>query len=74
MLDQVQVLEENGQAKFAVIPFAEYLSLKELLSDEEKLNDYLDYLHMQKVKARSGGRVSLAEVKAIYRAEDEAAA
>ena len=74
MLEQVQVLEENGQAKFAVIPFAEYLSLKELLSDEEKLNDYLDYLHMQKVKARSVRRVSLAEVKAIYSADDEAAA
>ena len=43
MLDQVQVIKERDEAKFAVIPFEEYLFLKELLSDEEKLADYLDY-------------------------------
>jgi hypothetical protein len=30
----------DEQAKFAVIPFDEYLQVKELLSDEEKLADY----------------------------------
>ena len=46
MLDQVQVIKENDQAKFAVIPFDDYLEVKELLGDEEKLADYLDYLDM----------------------------
>lgn len=63
MLEQVQVIKENDEAKFAVIPFAEYLQLKELLADEEKLADYLDYLHMQKVKAVAQQRFSLADVK-----------
>jgi hypothetical protein len=64
MLDNVQVLTENGQAKFAVIPFAVYEELRALLTDEEKLADYLDYLHIQKVKAQQPARLKLAEVKA----------
>ena len=63
MLDHVQVIKDNDRAKFAVIPFEEYLFLKELLSDESKLADYLDYLHMQNIKEQSQGRLSLAEVK-----------
>ena len=65
MLDQVQILNENGDAKFAVIPIDEYIALKELLGDEEKLADYLDYLHVQNVKAQESTRHSLAEVKAV---------
>ena len=61
MLDQVQVIKENDQAKFAVIPFDDYLAVKELLGDEEKLADYLDYL--QTVKKSASQRLSLAEVK-----------
>lgn len=36
-----------------------------LLTDEEKLADYLDYLHMQQVKAQQPARLKLAEVKAV---------
>lgn len=46
----LQVRTENGQAIFAVIPFAVFEELRALLADEEKLADYLDDLHMQKVK------------------------
>jgi hypothetical protein len=63
MLDQVQVIKEDEQAKFAVIPFEEYLFLRELLNDEEKLADYLDYLHIQKVKKSTQQHFSLADVK-----------
>lgn len=63
MLDQVQFIRENEQDRFAVIPIDDYLFLKELLNDEEKLANYLDYLHMQRVKAQSRERLSLAEVK-----------
>ena len=69
MLDQVQVIKEKNEAKFAVIPFEEYLYLKELLSDEEKLADYLDYLHMQAVKANTEERFDLEEVKQILALE-----
>ncbi len=64
MLDQVQILKENGDAKFAVIPFDEYVALRELLANEELLTDYLDYLHAQNVKAQEPTRHTLAEVKA----------
>jgi hypothetical protein len=63
MLEQVQIIKDNDVAKFAVIPFTEYLTLKEMLSDEDKLADYLDYLHVQKVKKESRKRISLEQVK-----------
>jgi hypothetical protein len=64
MLDNVQVLTENGQAKFAVIPFAACEELRGLLADAAKLADSLDYLHIQKVKESEPARLKLAEVKA----------
>ncbi|MFI3196706.1 MAG: hypothetical protein QX196_00110 [Methylococcaceae bacterium] len=63
MLEHVQIIEEHGQAKFAVIDFKEYQSIKALLSEPEKLADYLDYLHIQAVKQASSKRHTLAEVK-----------
>jgi hypothetical protein len=65
MLETVQIIQEQGQAKFAVIEFQEYLQIKELLSNAEKLQDYLDYLHIQKVKHQQSKRSmkTLAEVK-----------
>ena len=63
MLEHVQIIEEHGQAKFAVIDFEEYLLIKALLSEPEKLADYLDYLHMQAVKQASSKRFTLTEVK-----------
>lgn len=64
MLEDVQIIKENEQAKFAVIPFAEFEEIKALLTNPDKLADYLDYLHMQQVKAQSPARLSLAQVKA----------
>ncbi|MBX3056064.1 MAG: prevent-host-death family protein [Anaerolineae bacterium] len=63
MLDQVQLIKENDRNIFAVIPFEEYLFLQELLNDEEKLADYLDYLHVQKVKTQTSQRFSLGDVR-----------
>lgn len=65
MLDHVQIIEEHGQAKFAVLDFDDYLSIKALLSEPEKLEDYLDYLHMQAVKKSSSKRFTLEEVKLV---------
>ena len=41
----------------------EYPFLRDLLSDQGKFEDYLDYLHVQQVKAESSVRYSLEEVK-----------
>jgi len=63
MLEHVQIIEDKGEAKFAVIDFQEYLYIKSLLSDQEKLEDYLDYLHIQQVKKQSTEIFTLDEVK-----------
>lgn len=65
MLDNVQVLTENGEAKFAVIPFAAFEELRALRPDEEKLTDSLDYLHIQKVKAQQPAHLKMSAVKAV---------
>ncbi|MCB0163819.1 MAG: prevent-host-death family protein [Anaerolineae bacterium] len=63
MLENVQIIKEDDQPKFAVILFEEYVNLKALLSDPERLADYLDYLHVQQVKQQDSRRYSLDEVK-----------
>jgi|GEM_PF-1337368 len=67
MFEQVQVIKENDQAKFAVLPYAEFVRLRELLSSEEKLADYLDYLHMQSIKSESRERVGLDAARELLR-------
>jgi len=63
MLENIQIINDNGEAKFAVIHFQEYLNIKDLLSDESKLQDYLDYLHIQNVKKQTQKMFNLDEVK-----------
>ncbi len=63
MLENVQIISDNGVDKFAVINFREYLDIKALLSDTSKLEDYLDYLHIKKVKKQTKKMFSLEEVK-----------
>lgn len=65
MLENVQFLSENGEAKFAVIDFKEFQYIRDLLSDEDKLQDYLDYLHMQMVKKQAKKRYTLEEVREL---------
>ncbi len=57
-------LQKMARTEFAVILFVTFEELSMLLTDEEKLADYLDYLHMQKVKEQQPARLKLAEVKA----------
>ena len=63
MLENVQIIKENSIPKFAVLDYKEYIEIKELLSDEEKIQDYLDYLHIQNVKKMRKQTYSLDEVK-----------
>jgi len=60
MLQNVQIITEQGKSKFAVIDFDEYLSIKELLSSVDKLQDYL---HIQKVKQQNPQWLTLDQVK-----------
>ena len=46
MLAQVQIIKENGQAKFAVIPFNEYLFVKDILSSRlSEKSDFIFFVH-----------------------------
>ena len=63
MFKDVQIITENEQAKFAVIPYAEFVRIRDLLANEDELADYLDYLHIQSVKKQNGSRHSMADVK-----------
>ena len=50
ILDNFQVIKENGIERYAVIDFSEFKKIWEIFSSKEKLQDYLDYLHIQDVK------------------------
>ena len=63
LLEHVQLITERDIPKFAIIEFEEYTQLKALLTDAEKLEDYLDFLHIQQVKTQHPQRVSLDDVK-----------
>lgn len=63
LLEHIQIIKDRDQPKFAVIDFEEYTRIKELLLDEEKLEDYLDFLHIQNVKTQSQQTYTLDEVK-----------
>lgn len=69
MLDTVQIIKDRDEARFAVIPYDEYLRLWELLHNRDKLADYLDYLHAQQVKAEDTARFSLEEVDRMLQSE-----
>ncbi len=71
MLDTVQIIKDRDEARFAVIPYEEYLLLRELLSDQERLADYLDYLHAQQVKAEDTARFSLEEARRMLENPNE---
>ena len=64
MLETAQIIRDKDEKKFAVISYDEFLRLKDLLADEAKLENYLDYLHIQNVKKQSKENFSLEEVKA----------
>ncbi len=50
---QAQIIEEEGQPKFAVLPYAAYQALAEELTDFDSVEDFLDYVHLLKTKAEN---------------------
>ena len=65
MLDNYQVINENGEPRFAVIDYSELVDLKLLLGDPEKLEDYLDYIHIQQIKSENKEYVSIEEIEKL---------
>lgn len=66
MFESVQIIHEQGIAKFAVLPFDEFTQIRSLLSDKEQLEDYLDLLHVEMVKKRDTKRHSHETVLAMF--------
>jgi len=66
MLETVQIIKEKNKPKFAILAYQEFLEIKELLSNEHKLEDFLDYLHIQNVKSKNEDRHSLDDVKKMF--------
>ena len=67
MFDHVQVIEDKKKSLFAMIPYEEFLVLRDLLTDPAKLSAYLDYLNARSAKGESIDRLTLAEVKAALK-------
>ena len=63
MLENYQIINEKGKPRFAVLDYKEFTKIQNLLTDTEMLEDFLDYMHIQKVKKRKEKKYSLQEVK-----------
>lgn len=51
LLEDVQIIHDKEQEKFAVIPYEDYLAIKDLLSSKKQLADYINNLFL---KERNG--------------------
>jgi hypothetical protein len=50
---QAQIIEENGQPKFAVLPYESFKNLANQLEGFDSLEDYLDYVEILKTKSEN---------------------
>ncbi len=48
-----QIIEENGEPKFAVLPYTAFQELTEALAEFDSLEDFLDYLRLLQAKAET---------------------
>ena len=62
-LSHYQIIKEGEKDKFAVIDIGEFKKIKSLLNNTEKLQDYLDYLHIQEIKKKNEKKYTLQEAK-----------
>ena len=53
MILQAQIIEENGEPKFAVLPYQSYQTLASELAEFDSLEDFLDYVHLLKTKVEN---------------------
>ncbi|MEI6089126.1 MAG: prevent-host-death family protein [bacterium] len=65
MLDNYQIISEDGQPRFAVIDYSELMDVRLLLDDPEKLEDYLDFMLIQRIKSECNEYVSIEEIEKL---------
>ena len=61
MTIHAQILKRNGEKEFAILPYDEFLRVKEILEDYEDLK----VLRVAKAREKSAKTVSLKEAKRI---------
>lgn len=59
MTIHAQILKRNGKNEFAILPYEEFLAVKETLDDYEDLKD----LRSAKAKEKNAKTISLKEAK-----------
>lgn len=52
MLDNYQILNEGEKPRYAVLDYKDFVKIKEILTDVDKLEDYLDYLVLNTMKSQ----------------------
>lgn len=50
---KAQIIEEDGEPKFAVLPYKPFQNLANELTDFDTIEDFLDYLRLLKAKAET---------------------
>ena len=63
MLENYQIINVSGQPQFAVVDYVEFVKVRDILHNTEKLEDYLDYLHIKEVKTKNEDTITLDELK-----------
>ncbi len=53
MILQAQIIEENGEPKFAVLPYQSYQTLAKELDGFDSIEDFLDYVQLLKTKSEN---------------------
>ena len=50
---RAQIIEENGEPKFAVLPYQSYQTLANELTEFDSLEDFLDYVQILRTKSEN---------------------
>lgn len=52
MLDNYQILNEGENPRYAVLDYKDFVKIKEILTNVDKLEDYLDFMVLSSIKGR----------------------
>ncbi len=61
IFENYQIINEGNKARFAVVDYDEFTMVKEVFDNPQKLEDYLDFLHVQKIKSKNEKRYTSEE-------------
>jgi hypothetical protein len=63
MVIDAQIIREAGKPKFAVLSIEQFDAIQQSLGDFDNLEDFVDYMHAQKVRQETTKWFKLEEVK-----------